>query len=335
MSALLTARDLSVQFTVRADGRKVSFDAVRGVDLSVSAGETLGIVGESGCGKSTLARALMGLVPLRTGSIDWQERPLVRGGKAVAPWPRSAMQMIFQDPLASLNPRMTVAKLIAEPLTEHAAHLSADEQRALVIETMRRVGLREDMLNRYPHEFSGGQCQRIGIARALVCGPKLLICDEPVSALDVSIRAQIVNLLMELQRELGLALVFIAHDLAVLRHMADRVMVMYLGRSVEVADKRDLYERPQHPYTQMLLACAPVPDPVIARSRRVQLKSIELPSPLVKLPGRAFQARCAYAEPQCSETLPRLRTNTKNRSVACHLESVTMTASSRDFPDCP
>jgi oligopeptide transport system ATP-binding protein len=257
MTHLLSARDLSVQFKVRAGGRRVSFDAVSRLSLSVRAGETLGIVGESGCGKSTLARALMGLVALRTGEVDWQGQPLVRAASAVAPWPRSAMQMIFQDPLASLNPRMTVAKLIAEPLLEHAVDLSADARRAQVLQTMRLVGLREDMLNRYPHEFSGGQCQRIGIARALVCRPKLLICDEPVSALDVSIRAQIVNLLKDLQRRLGLALVFITHDLAVLRQLADRVMVMYLGRCVEIADKLTIYQQPRHPYTQMLLASVP------------------------------------------------------------------------------
>ncbi|MGD9292463.1 MAG: ATP-binding cassette domain-containing protein, partial [Gammaproteobacteria bacterium] len=233
--------------------------AVDGVSFDLDRGETLGVVGESGCGKSTLARAILGLVPLARGSVALEGRAVAYGERNQ--WWRREIQVIFQDPLASLNPRMTVGQIVAEPLETLMPELSLPEMRRRVSGIMERVGLSAGHVNRYPHEFSGGQCQRIGIARALVSRPRIVLCDEPVSALDVSIQAQIVNLLTDLQQEMGLALVFIAHDLAVVRHISHRVMVMYLGRVAELADADDLYRHPKHPYTRALMAAVPVPDP--------------------------------------------------------------------------
>ncbi len=256
---LLSVRDLSVHF-----GR---VRAVDGVGFDAFAGETLGIVGESGSGKSTLARAVLQLVRPTSGSVRLLGEELTTLDRRSLRARRRDMQIVLQDPLGSLNPRMTAYQIIAEPLRTHARGLSDHELDARVAASMDRVGLLDRQANRYPHEFSGGQCQRIGIARALILEPKLLVCDEPVSALDVSIRAQIVNLLMDLQRELGLTLLFIAHDLAVVRHISHRVMVMHRGKVVELADSETLYATPGHPYTRALLDAVPIPDPAVQRAR--------------------------------------------------------------------
>jgi oligopeptide transport system ATP-binding protein len=233
---------------------------------------------------------------------------------------RKDIQMIFQDPLASLDPRMTVAQIIAEPLRTHHPELSHDEVMARVRAIMGRVGLTAQQINRYPHEFSGGQCQRIGIARALILQPKLIVCDEPVSALDVSIQAQIINLLKELQAEFGLALIFIAHDLAVVRHISHRVMVMYLGHAMEFADKHALYNDPLHPYTQALLSAIPIPDPELERNKVIQLLQGDLPSPMNPPSGCVFRTRCPKAQARCAGEVPELRTTTTPGSqVACLL----------------
>jgi oligopeptide transport system ATP-binding protein len=281
---------------------------VDGVSFDLKAGETLGVVGESGCGKSTLSRAILNLIPATHGEIVWMGKDL--SGASAKQWHgvRRDIQMIFQDPLASLDPRMTVGQIIAEPLREHRRGMSKDEMNQRVREMMAKVGLREQMINRYAHEFSGGQCQRIGIARALIVEPKLIVCDEPVSALDVSIQAQIVNLLKSLQQEMKLALIFIAHDLAVVKHIADRVMVMYLGHIMELSDKHSLYAQPRHPYTRALLSAVPVPNPAIERTKVVQILSGDIPSPINPPTGCVFHTRCPIAEARCSREVPALRT---------------------------
>jgi oligopeptide transport system ATP-binding protein len=238
---------------------------------------------------------------------------------------RSEIQMVFQDPLASLDPRMMVGQIIAEPLRTHHPHLSAAEVKERVRETMERVSLLPSQINRYPHEFSGGQCQRIGIARALIVKPKLIICDEPVSALDVSIQAQIINLLMELQREMGLSLIFIAHDLSVVKHISDRVMVLYLGRVMELASRDALFASPRHPYTKALISAVPIPDPERERNKEIALLEGDLPSPLNPPSGCVFRTRCPQAQPVCAEKAPEL-TSKRNASdthyIACHLEDI-------------
>ena len=299
MAPLLSVRDLHVTFKVRGRGRPwapaASLKAVNGLSFDLHAGETLGIVGESGCGKSTLARALLNLVPAASGSIRWQGAEMV--GAPAASWLalRQHAQMVFQDPLASLDPRMNVAQIIAEPLRTHRPELSNAEVLAQVKAIMVRVGLNEAQLYRYPHEFSGGQCQRIGIARALILKPKVIVCDEPVSALDVSIQAQIVNLLKELQAEMGLALIFIAHDLAVVKHVSRRILVMYLGRTMELAEKKALYADPRHPYTRALLSAVPIADPARERGKVIELLQGDLPSPLNPPSGCVFRTRCPEA----------------------------------------
>jgi oligopeptide transport system ATP-binding protein len=277
-------------------------------------------VGESGCGKSTLARALLNLVPITDGSVMWHGDEM-RGASAQA-WQskRKAVQMIFQDPLASLDPRMTVAQIIGEPLRTHCPELSSAQHNDRVLAMMQRVGLTAQQINRYPHEFSGGQCQRIGIARALILKPQVVICDEPVSALDVSIQAQIINLLKELQSEMGLALIFIAHDLAVVKHISQRVMVMYLGRAMEVATKTALYATPRHPYTQALLSAIPVPDPRVERAKTLQLLQGDLPSPINPPSGCVFRTRCPKAVDACAQSLPNLRPLSAQTQTACVLD---------------
>ena len=321
MTPLLDVRDLRVTFQIRREGdlpwaKPRPLQAVAGVDFTLNPGETLGVVGESGCGKSTLARALIGLVPAE-GHAEW-----IDGKDLLAMSPRQMMkyrsdiQMVFQDPLASLNPRMTVGQIIAEPLTTHRPDLGRAEVRDRVKAMMERVGLLPNQINRYPHEFSGGQCQRIGIARALIVEPKLIICDEPVSALDVSIQAQVINLLIRLQKELGLALVFIAHDLSVVKHISDRVMVLYLGKVMEVASSADLYGDPQHPYTQALLSAVPVPDPTIETAKTIVPLAGDLPSPMNPPSGCVFRTRCPRAQARCAEEVPQPLGG--DHKIACH-----------------
>jgi oligopeptide transport system ATP-binding protein len=321
---ILSVRDVRVHFKVKGQSRlpwapSRTLKAVDGVSFDLKAGETLGVVGESGCGKSTLSRAILNLIPATQGEIVWMGSPL--SGASPREWHgvRRDIQMIFQDPLASLDPRMTVGQIIAEPLREHRPDLSKDEAMQRVRAMMAKVGLREQMINRYAHEFSGGQCQRIGIARALIVEPKLVVCDEPVSALDVSIQAQIVNLLKSLQAEMGLALIFIAHDLAVVKHISDRVMVMYLGRVMELADKHSLYATPRHPYTRALLSAVPVPDPAIERRKVVQILSGDIPSPIDPPSGCVFHTRCPIAEARCAIEAPALRPLSDSAAAACLL----------------
>ena len=291
--------------------------AVSASGFSISAGETLGVVGESGCGKSSLARAVIGLTPASAGRVALLGRDLQQADKRAWKAARRNMQMVFQDPLASLNPRMTARQIVSEPLAACRPELSRSERDDRVERILNRVGLADGQLDRYPHEFSGGQCQRIGIARALAPGPAVVICDEAVSALDVSIRAQIVDLLVELQDELGLALIFIAHDLAVVRQISHRVVVMYLGRAMEIAESEHLYAKPMHPYTRALIEAAPIPDPKVERARKRELLQGEPPSPLNPPPGCAFSTRCSFAIDRCRREAPRLR-GLGHGMVACH-----------------
>lgn len=315
---LLAVRDLRVHFPFRRGSLLKSehgfVRAVDGVSFDVRAGETLGLVGESGCGKSTTARAVMNLIRPTAGEVLFRGQRIDHLSESAMHRYRAEMQMIFQDPFASLNPRMTVGAIVGEPMQIFQLH----DNKTRTLEVMRLldlVGLNPRFLNRYPHEFSGGQRQRIGIARALAVQPKLIVCDEPVSALDVSIQAQVINLLMELRDKLGLAYVFIAHDLAVVRHIADRVGVMYLGRIVELAASKDLYAHPKHPYTQALLSAAPVPDPRVEATRqRIKLEG-EVPSPDRQYPGCPFADRCPIVESTCREVVPLLEG--KQHRVAC------------------
>lgn len=321
-TTLMEVKNLKVHFNIKSDKawpweKAQPLKAVDGIDLTIYEGETLGVVGESGCGKSTLARALLRLVPITEGNVVWLGQDLTDLDKKQMRSKRQELQMIFQDPLASLDPRMTVGDIIAEPLKTFRPELSKDEVKAEVRNIMDRVGLLPNVINRYPHEFSGGQCQRIGIARALILKPKLVVCDEPVSALDVSIQAQVVNLLKELQAEMGLALVFIAHDLSVVKHISDRVLVMYLGNAVELASKQALYDNPQHPYTKALLSAVPVPDPKIERGKKIQLLMGDLPSPINPPSGCVFRTRCPHANESCSEQKPLLTVLSDQHQVAC------------------
>ncbi|MDQ3723117.1 MAG: ATP-binding cassette domain-containing protein [Actinomycetota bacterium] len=293
--------------------------AVDGVSFDVHPGETLGIVGESGCGKSTTARLLMRLLEPTAGSVTFEGRDITHLSRREMRPLRREMQMIFQDPYSSLNPRRTVGSIIAEPFVIHSILKSADERRAAVQELMENVGLNPEHYNRYPYEFSGGQRQRIGVARALALGPKLVIADEPVSALDVSIQAQILNLLRRLQRELGLTMIFIAHDLAVVRYMCDRIAVMYLGRIVELASADALYAHPRHPYTSALLSAVPVPDPVLGRARRRQTLTGDLPSATNPPSGCRFHTRCPKAVAgRCDVEDPVLEAKAGGNLAACH-----------------
>jgi oligopeptide transport system ATP-binding protein len=294
--------------------------AVAGVDLTIRRGETLGLVGESGCGKSTLARLITALQPVTGGRIvfDGQDLSKLRAGRLRKV--RRQMQIIFQDPYASLDPRMTIGDIIAEPLDAFNLARGRD-RKTRVQELLRLVGLNPNFTNRYPHEFSGGQRQRIGIARALSVSPTFIVCDEPVSALDVSIQAQIINLLQDLQREFKLTYLFIAHDLAVVRHLSDRIAVMYLGKVVEIADRVDIYEHSQHPYTKALLSSIPVPDPIVERDRVPILLEGEIPSPVNPPSGCRFHTRCPIARAPgiCSEQEPELEPHGhRDQLAACH-----------------
>jgi len=323
---LLEVRDLKVHFPYtrgRLLFRERGFvRAVDGVSFTLKEGETFGLVGESGCGKSTLARGILNLVRPTSGEVYFQGEQIAGLSEPLMRPYRQHLQMIFQDPFASLNPRMTVGNIITEPM--RIFDRFPPQQRKLeVIRLMDLVGLNPRFMNRYPHEFSGGQRQRIGIARALAVEPKVILCDEPVSALDVSIQAQVINLLTDLQAKLGLALVFIAHDLSVVRHIADRVGVMYLGRLVEVAESKELYKNPRHPYTRALMSSVPVPDPVLERQRERIVLTGEVPSPDRVYPGCRFAERCSMAAAECSETTPPLEGQDHanhraiNHDVAC------------------
>ncbi len=321
-NVLMTVKDLKVHFNIKSDNawpweKGQALKAVDGVNLTIYEGETLGVVGESGCGKSTLARALLRLVPITEGNVVWLGQDLTGLDKKQMRDKRQELQMIFQDPLASLDPRMTVGDIIAEPLKTFKPELSKEDVKNEVRQIMNRVGLLPNVINRYPHEFSGGQCQRIGIARALILKPKLIVCDEPVSALDVSIQAQVVNLLKELQEEMNLSLVFIAHDLSVVKHISDRVLVMYLGNPVELASKKSLYDNPQHPYTKALMSAVPVPDPKIERGKTIQLLAGDLPSPINPPSGCVFRTRCPHANETCSTEKPLLSAFSDVHQVAC------------------
>jgi len=318
---VLAVEGLSVSFAMPGPGLLAparSLRAVQDVQLSVAPGETLGVVGESGSGKSTLARAILRLLTPAAGRVCLLGRELAGQAEEGLRAQRRHMQLVFQDPLAALDPRMTVGESIAEPLDAFEPRLTPTERTARIRTALTEVGLEPDWMNRYPHQFSGGQCQRIGIARALVLKPKLLVCDEAVSALDVTVQAQIVTLLMELQTRLGLAIVFIAHDLAVVRRISHRVLVLYLGRVMEVGETDALFDAPRHPYTRALLAAVPVPDPRRERERPPQPLAGELPSPLKPPSGCPFRTRCPEAVARCAAELPQLRAVGPGR-VACHI----------------
>ena len=319
---ILAVEDLKVHFPVLRGiifkSEIGSIKAVDGVSFSLARGKTLGLVGESGCGKSTTGLAVLRMLQPSGGRIRFEGRDLTAlDAEAMRPI-RRRMQMVYQDPYGSLNPRMTVEEIIGEPLAVHDIGTAA-ERKAKVAELIGLVGLKPDMASRYPHEFSGGQRQRIGIARALALNPALIICDEPVSALDVSIQAQVVNLFQDLQERLGLSYLFIAHDLAVVRHISERVAVMYLGRIVETADRADLYKNPLHPYTQALLAAVPVPNPALEAAREHRVVQGEVPSPMNPPRGCHFHPRCPAATARCADVAPKLVDLGGGRAVACHL----------------
>jgi len=321
--ALLEVTDLTKHYPVRSGVlRRIvgKVHAVDGVSFTLRVGETLGLVGESGCGKSTVARSILRLVEPSGGSIRLNGQDITHLGKAALRTHRRAMQIVFQDPFASLNPRMTAGDIVGEPLTVHGL-AAGNAKRARVAELFEQVGLRPDQMQNYPHQFSGGQRQRICIARALSLRPDLIVCDEPVSALDVSIQAQVINLLIDLQRINGFSYLFIAHDLAVVAHISHRVAVMYLGRIVEIADKHELFANPRHPYTQALLASVPVADP---KARRLTpLIDGDVPSPINPPSGCAFHTRCRYAMDRCRIETPKLADVGALHQVACWLNEGT------------
>jgi len=317
---LLEVRDLYKYFPINAGilSRHVGdVKAVDGIDFSIRRGETLGLVGESGSGKTTAGRVVLRLLPATKGQVFFDGRDVLELGREEVRKLRKEMQIIFQDPYASLNPRMTVRDIIGEPLQIHniARGKAADDR---VRELLRLVGLQPDHANRYPHEFSGGQRQRIGIARALAVSPKFIVADEPVSALDVSIQAQVINLLQDLQAQFGLTFLFIAHDLSVVRHISTRVAVMYVGKIVEIADRDDLYENPLHPYTQALLSAIPIPDPTVEARRTRIILTGDIPSPVNPPSGCRFHTRCPIAFERCKIDVPELKTYAAGHQAACH-----------------
>ncbi|MEI6113303.1 MAG: dipeptide ABC transporter ATP-binding protein [Burkholderiales bacterium] len=317
-AALLEVRGLCKHFPTQHGwlGKSQLVRAVDGVSFSIAAGETLGLVGESGCGKSTTGKLILRLQDPTAGEILWNGRQIQNLSQTELRPVRRELQAVFQDPYASLNPRIRAAEIVAEPLRNYEA-MSSAQARERVASLFERVGLRPDQMVKYPFEFSGGQRQRLGIARALSVQPRLIVCDEPVSALDVSVQAQVINLLMDLQQQFNLSYLFIAHDLAVVEHISHRVAVMYLGRIVEIAPKRTIFTSPQHPYTEALLDAVPVPDPLVRKNRRVLTGDV--PSPINPPPGCHFHTRCPYAEERCRIESPPMREVAPGQFVACHL----------------
>lgn len=321
---LVKLNDVKVHFPVGGGllfkGDQGLARAVDGVSLEIPRGKTIGLVGESGCGKSTLARAVMQLVPVTSGEVWFKDKNLTSMSKRDLRNERRHFQMIFQDPFASLNPRLTVGDIVAEPLKTHGV-AKGQELREQVQELLQRVGLNPRYIRRFPHEFSGGQRQRIGIARALALCPELIVADEPVSALDVSIQAQILNLLVELKEQFNLTYLFIAHDLAAVRHVSDYIAVMYLGKIVEYAPVDEIYSNPQHPYTKALLGASPIPDPIAERKRQQEWQSLQgdVPSPLNPPQGCSFNTRCPQASDRCRQDEPTLREYSTGHHTSCHL----------------
>jgi len=321
-NTLLEVKNLKMYFPVTKGLLKKTVANVKAVDdvsFSVKKGETLGLVGESGCGKTTVARCILRLYRPTAGEIIFE-------GQDISGWPknkvrplRQKMQLIFQDPYSSLDPRQSAGNIVGEPLTIHKLTKNSDEYQHRLVELFKMVALDPSMADRVPHEFSGGQRQRIGIARALASNPSFIVCDEPISALDVSIQAQIINLLQELQERLGLTYLFVAHDLSVVRHISDRVAVMYLGRIVEITDWKTLYENPLHPYTKALLSAVPIPDPFVEEKRERIILQGDVPSPMNSPSGCNFHPRCQLAIPECSKTIPTLREIGENHQVSCLL----------------
>ncbi len=317
---LLEVKDLKKTFPISGGlfGKKKILTAIEDINFLLKKGETLGIVGESGCGKSTLGRCILQLLEPDNGQVVWLGNDLTKlNSRHMRPF-RKDLQIIFQDPLASLNPRLTVGEIIADPLRTLMPELDQLQRRQRVLKMMEAVGLLPEMLTRFPHEFSGGQAQRIGIARALITEPKLIVCDEPVSALDVSVQAQILNLLSDLKEKFKLTLVFISHDLSVVRHVSNRIMVLYLGRMVELAPSDELYKDPKHPYTKALLKAVPIPDPKKAREKSIEGLRGEIPSPINPPSGCSFRTRCSIAKPICSKERPKIEHIGRERSIACH-----------------
>ena len=311
---LLIVEDLKQYFPVRNGFRKATLKAVDGVSFTINEGETLGLVGESGCGKTTVGRSILRLYEPTGGKVTFAGEEVTRHNITAM---RKQMQMVFQDPYSSLDPRMTVEDIIGEPLDVHKLYDNKKERHEKILELMSYVGLNAEHATRYAHEFSGGQRQRIGIARALAVDPKFIVCDEPVSALDVSIQAQVINMFEDLQAKLGVAYLFIAHDLLVVHHISKRIAVMYLGKIVEIADADELNEHPQHPYTVSLLSAVPIPDPDVTRARSRIVLEGDVPSPLHMPSGCPFRTRCRYATEQCAKECPALEDRGNGHKVAC------------------
>ena len=314
---LVDIRHLKEYFPINVGAfRTKPLKAVDDVSFTIMKGETLGLVGESGCGKTTVGRTVLQLYKPTAGEI-WYDGKQIKTKKDLKEF-RTKATMVFQDPYSSLNPRMTVMDIIAEPLDVHGLSKSKEQRRERVLELMDYVGLNSEHASRYAHEFSGGQRQRIGIARSLAVNPEFIVCDEPVSALDVSIQAQVINMFDELQDKLGLTYLFIAHDLLVVRHISDRIAVMYLGKMVELADADEIYDRPLHPYSKSLISAVPVPDPQVARANKRIVLTGDIPSPLNAPSGCPFRTRCPYATDACAESMPEFKEVSKGHFVACH-----------------
>ena len=312
---IVEVKDLKQYFPVKAGfGKTIPLKAVDGVSFAIKPGETLGLVGESGCGKTTVGRSLLHLYKPTSGEVYFDGELVTE--KNIKPL-RKEMQMVFQDPYSSLNPRMTVEDIIGEPLDVHKLYSNKAERRDKILELMELVGLNAEHATRYAHEFSGGQRQRIGIARALAVNPKFIVCDEPVSALDVSIQAQVINMFEDLQEKLGIAYLFVAHDLLVVHHISNRIAVMYLGKIVEIADADELNDHPIHPYTESLLSAIPMPDPKLAKERQRIVLEGDVPSPMNMPSGCAFRTRCRYATEQCAKECPSLMDRGNGHMVAC------------------